>query len=187
MPRRTWLTLATVAAGGLLSLSCVCPCLQGLSARRQHTATAPQPTVAISDAAASRFEEKTKAFSDERFDVELTDEEVTSYLALHATPSAPIASPQVAFHPGKVVISGQLTSPVPGHLSLSGTLQVANGRLQFEFQEASLGGLPVPRALLASVSDTTSQMIVDAGADIVIERVELLEGRIRISGHRLGD
>ncbi len=185
MTRRSWLTLGVVLACALLSLSCVTPCLSGLSARRAESPMPTlQPSIPASEAAASRFEEKAKALEQPSFSVEFTDEEVTSYLAAHAPASGPIASPQVSFHPGKVVITGELTSPTRGHVTLTGGVQVAGGRLQLEFEDASVAGIAIPRAALASISDSVSQLIIDADAQVEIESVEVLEGLIRITGHR---
>lgn len=185
MAQRPWLTLGVVFAAALLSLSCITPCFSGLTASRPPADTStPQPTVPVSQNAADRFAEKAGALHHDTFSIEFTDEEVTSYLALHALGSGPLASPQVTFHPGRVAVTGELTTPIRGQVTLSGTVRVAGGKLQFSFDAASIGNVDIPDAALDSVSDSASQLIIDADTQVVLDSVEVLEGLIRITGHR---
>ncbi len=177
MAGNRWLVFGVLVLGAALSVSCITPCLAGL----RH-AQAPAPTVAISDDAAKRFEDKAEGFGTKQFRIEFTEEEVTSYLALQLKDSLPLASPQVHFLPGKVVLEGDLTSPVRGHITLVGTLTVAGGRPQVQFQEARLGGITAPSSLLGSLSDSLDEAISANAADVEIQQIEVTTGRIVVSG-----
>lgn len=182
MSGRRWLALGLVSVCALVSMSCITPCFLAGAARNATPQPTPMPTVPPSEGAASRFEEKARAFEDGTFRVEFTDEEVTSYMALQMGSSVPITSPRVAFQPGKFTMEGDLTSPVRGHLTLAGTIKVAGGRPQVEFQDARVAGITIPQAMLGSVSDSISQMILDSVARVEIQQIELLAGRIVIAG-----
>jgi len=179
-----WPTLGLVLACTLVSVSCISPCfLAGRTATAAPTPV-PLPTVPASENAASRFEEKAQAFAGNTFRVEFTDEEVTSYVALNLSGSLPLRSPTIAFRPGTFTVEGDLTSPVRGHLVLTGTIQAADGKVQVAFQSAQVGGLAIPPAMLSSVSDTITQLILEQAAGVDIQEVQLLQGRIVIAGRR---
>jgi len=174
--------LGLVIACALLSMSCISPCYLGLGARNRAPTATPLPTVPPSESAASSFEEKARAFEDSTFRVEFTDQEVTSYLALHLPDSVPLSSPRVAFQPGQFTVEGDLTAPVRGHLVLSGTISVDAGKPQVIFQSARVAGVTLPQAMLGSLSDSIAQMILEDAPGVQLEQVELLAGRIVIAG-----
>lgn len=175
MEGRRWLAITIVIVGALVSLSCVC--LPG-----PRGAQVAQPTVEISEDAAKRLEEKAADLESGQFRVELSEEELTSYLALHLSDSVPLTSPQVRLLPGKIVLEGDITKPVRGHVSLSGTLRVAGGQVEVQIEDVRIGGLSLPRALLASVSDSITEAIGQGQEGVEIESVEILAGRVIITG-----
>ena len=178
METRRWLALSLVTVSALVSLSCA----WFPGARRAQVA---RPTVAISEDAAKRLEEKAANLSTTQFRLELTEEEITSYLALHLDEAVPLASPQVYLLPGKIVLEGDITKPVRSHVTLTGTVSVVSGRVQTEIESAHLGGLSVPRILLASLSDRISEMVRQGQESIEIDSIELLAGRLVIVGRQL--
>lgn len=182
MSARRWVTLGLVSVCALLSVSCITPCFLAGANRGSTPQPTALPTATPSEHAASSLEDKAQAFREGTFRVEFTDEEVTSYAALNMTGAAPIASPRVTFLPGEFTLEGDLTSPIRGHLTLTGTIQIAEGRPQVRFQNAQVAGVTVPQAMLGSVSDSISQMITESASGVEIERIELLAGRIVISG-----
>lgn len=187
MPHKRWLSLVVVLICAVLTLSCVTPCFSRLAARSSvETVPAPQPTLPPSEEAARSFEEKAKALQGVTFEVEFTEQEVTSYMALRAASSGPIASPRISFQPGQVTLEGDLTGPIPGRVTLRGTLQAVDGKPQLQFQEASVAGVPIPAVMLASLSDSLSQMIAESEGEVEVERIDVLDGRIVIAGRSVG-
>lgn len=182
MSGRRWSTLGLVVACALFSGSCIGPCALLGSARPSLQAPTPLPTIAPSETAATRLEEKARALEERAFRIEFTDEEVTSYLALQLGDSLPLASPRIAFQPGKFILEGEITAPIRGHVTLTGTIQAAEGRPKVSFQGASVSGIPLPQAALASISDTISELILQGASNVEIQEIELLAGRILIAG-----
>lgn len=182
MTSKRWLALGVLVAGALLSLSCVTPCapVPFISGPRQAPTLAP--TVDISQEAASRFAEKTEGLANPEFRIELTEQEVTSYVALQLKDSLPLTSPQIRFHPGRIILEGDVTEPLRGHVVLSGTVSVIDGRPSAKIQEATIGGIAVPSAMLASLSDSVSELANGSGANIILQQIEVGEGRITLVG-----
>jgi len=180
MSTRRWSMFGLVFACTLLSVSCVSPCF--LPGMRRTAAPTPLPTLPPSQGAAKRFEEKARSFEGSTFRVEFTDEEVTSFVALNVADSLPFSAPRVAFQPGTFTLEGDITSPVRGHLTITGTIQVADGKPKIVFRDASVAGIALPQAALNSISDTVSSMILQEASSVQIERIELLAGRIVITG-----
>ncbi len=184
MHRRSLCALAAALVGAALSVSCIMPrlspCVLG-----QRRAPNAEPTAAVSEEAARRFEEKTRQFDKASFRVELTEQEVTSYLTLNLGEKLPLSSPEVYFYTDEIVVEGDVTSPVRGHIVLSGSVTVVNGRPRIQFREARIGPLTVSGPVLDSMSESMTEMLQRGSPDIVIDEIELLPGRIVISGRRL--
>ena len=187
MHRRPWLALAVVAGAALLSLSCVAPCLSPCSTALRRTpraAAAAAATVPVSQDAATRFEQKTRGMKDDEFRIELTDEEVTSYVALQLGDDPLLTSPQIRFRPGEIVVEGDMTSPIKGHIVLSGAVTIVDGRPRIEFRSARIGAISVPGSVLESMSQSVNETLQESDPEIEIEQIVLLEGRIIVSGRR---
>ncbi len=178
MAARRWLPLAAALVGALFTLSCVTPCCAGLRGR----GPAAVPTVAVSEDAAKSLDEKTGDLEGKEFRIQLTQEEVTSYIALNLKDSIPLASPQVRFQPGKIILEGDLTSPVRGHVTLTFSLSVIDGSPQVNVQEAKLGAVSMPGALLSSLSDSLSEQIRQGQGSVEILDIQVLSGSIIIAG-----
>lgn len=185
MERERWPVLGIVIICALLSLSCITPCFAG-----RRAAPTAAPTVPVSQDAAKRLQDKAADLADQEFRVEFTEEEITSYLALNEAnsplrESLHLTSPQVRFLPGKIVLEGDITSPVRGHLTVEGTVTVVSGRPEVQFQDARIGMLSAPRSLLASLSDGISERIAESDTTVEIHSIEVLAGRIIVTGRSL--
>ncbi len=178
MAARRWLPLAAALVCALFTLSCVTPCCAGLRGRGPTAI----PTVAVSEDAAKRLDEKTGDLGEEEFRIELTQEEVTSYIALNLKDSIPLASPQVRFEPGKIILEGDITSPVRGHVTLVFSVSVVDGRPEIHVQEARLGAVSMPSRLLSSLSDSLSEQVREGQGSIEILEIQVLSGSIVIAG-----
>jgi hypothetical protein len=176
------LLLALVMAQVIIATACILPCLSG-----SRMVPTPAPTVPVSDEAARGFAEKTDALGKSGdFQLEVTDEEVTSYIALSLNDEVPIAQPQVRFLPGQFVLDGELTRPLRGHIHLTGTVSLADGRPELEFDSASLGGLSLPRSLLTSLSDSFLETAGIDNSKVQLQSIELDAGRVIVTGRMVG-
>lgn len=179
---RLWLLLLGLA---LLCAVIAVGCPAAHRAGRRATAT-PAPTVPVSLEAARRFEQKTGQLDAGGFSLELTDQEVTSYIALNLADQLPIATPQVRFLPGSFVLEGDLLRPVHGRIQLTGNITVEGGQARLEFQSATLGEVGLPRALLASLSDSLLEAAGLDSSQVAFTAITLEAGRVVASGRLRG-
>lgn len=162
------LALATTCIGTLIACT------------RQPTIQAP--TVPVSKEAALSFESKIAHLTSRAFQVQLTEQEVTSYVALRLADSLPFENVQVRFLPERVCIEGTLTTPVRAHIALTGTAAANAGRLQVAFNSAGIGRLALPGPLLASLSDSLLETAGINSAVLTFDTVRIDQGRITIQG-----
>jgi hypothetical protein len=177
MERRPRAVLATVFLSALVTMSCITPCIPG--ARRSAT---PAPTVAVSSEAAARLEEKTKGLETGEFRIELTQEEITSYVALQLGDALPVEALQIRILPGQFVVEGDMTSPVRTRITLSGSISAVEGRPAIQFEDATIAGMSVPPALLGSLSESLLEVAsLDVGL-VEFQQIELAAGRVIVAG-----
>jgi len=174
----------------LLLLLLLLPLLAcGQSSRRL---TLPcQPT--ISEAAADRFEEKIRPLIEEEgpeeFTLQTTCDEVTSFLEriLEEHPGeSPVEDPRVCFTPGQVHVAGRFVHVFPFELEgvAVATPHLVDGQLEIEIVRASAGSVPLPGALLRTLSNTINETLAESDMDIHLSAIEVGEGQITVSGHR---
>ena len=125
------------------------------------------------------------------FYLELTDEELSSFILFKAGSVSPIRDIGVSIKPGVLEINGSIGG-TPS-ISFSGSLDVAfeNGSIELILNEISLLFLPVPGALREEL-----QILIDQGLDInealsesgtaQIQRFDMQTGRVVIVGVQRG-
>ncbi len=153
--------------------------------------------VPVSQEAADRLAQKLKASvnqDDGTFSLEVTDVELTSYVALELSQPAaraveiPLQDFQAQFTGGQMIFSGELTTVFPFRLGLrvAASARVENGQLDVALNEARLGAVSMPRLLLKGLSRVVSETIVEAPLHleeaVEIVGVEIGEGLIRLGG-----
>lgn len=156
---------------------------------QRPAAVASVPTVAISTAAAGRFDQKvaTLVRADAPVTVEITDEEATSKVAamLAADPSAPrVDDPQVAFRDGKVYVSGKTTdTPVPVSFLAVGHVEARDGRLVAVVEDVDTGRVPLPGAVRDQIAQGAANLdSLNATLPIYVTDVRVLDGRLALTG-----
>jgi hypothetical protein len=77
------------------------------------------------------------------------------------TPSL-IQNPQVSFSGGYIILTGTVTEPINGQLTVSFSPYVVNGTLQFDVVKASIGNLRVPPAALQTAEQTLNNTLGEA-------------------------
>lgn len=165
----------------LLAVSTLALACSALSTQATPT---PEPTVEASHEAAERFEEKMSQFiggeAGSRFRLEITEGELTSYLAENLRDS-PLLKPQVRFTEGRIHASGA-TAPLGIQLSATCSAQLVNGRVEVTIERATIAGLHIPGFLLNYTSQIIEESIEDTRIDIT--KLKVLPGRVVIGGTR---
>lgn len=178
MNQRRRLLLSGILATSILALACL-PCK--LSAPASPT---PLSTIQVSDEAAESLEEKVReAFGEEveHFRLEITEEELTSFLAQNVEGS-PLADPQVRLTPGQIHISGTVTQPLQAQLSVTCSAQLVNGRVEVTIEEAIVGGFPAPAPLMDYISQIIEESVEDMQTGMTVTELQILEGKLIIAG-----
>lgn len=154
----------------------------------------PGGPVEISEEAARRLEEKVaqafQAGPSGQFTLRLTDEEVTSWLALRVAPDPEnmIAEPQVRFTEGKVYSAMTLIGVLPFHLriALVALVTLVDGRVEFQIEKISTGPFPVPGFIRDMLSDTVNETLRETQLDVEVTSIEILESEMAIAGRIRG-
>jgi hypothetical protein len=141
--------------------------------------------IPISPDAAQRFERKmweVVRSPDPQFSLEISSEEVTSYLTLRAL-GIPLADPQVRFVEGRVCLSGTFIGldSMQMNLSVVAAAEMEEGQVRVKIERAILGSIPLPTRLLSRVINETLQ---DAQVQFTITRLEIHQDRLIVEGTR---
>ena len=186
LPRRYRLLLTLILMPALM-LGC------GLGGKTPSS----EMKVPVSQEAADRLEGKLeRAFSgdEDAFSLEFTDAELTSYVVLELSrqidgaEDMPLEDFQVRFAGGQMLLSGKLASVCPFRLDVraAASARVEDGQLDVSVEEARVGGVPIPRWALESLSRIVTESIVEApdhvDEAVRLTDVEIGEGVMRISG-----
>ena len=182
--RKVWIMgLALVAAGLACSLG-------------GPTATAtPRPTaIPVSTEAAGQLEDvwATAVAGSEngQVSVTMTEEQLTSYIAikLAENPDSPIKDPQVRLRDGKMTFNASAVVQgvkAPVEIIISAAPD-DKGVLKVTFEEAKLGGLPMPAPLLDSVSAAINEAVTgqfgSEGTGVKITAVTIADGQMVLTG-----
>jgi hypothetical protein len=159
---------------------------------------AAEPRLPASQEAADRFEQKLKEAATEEgegaFSLEVTDVELTSYIALRMADEVdgledvPLDDFQVRFTGKQMILSGKLRTVCPFSLNVkaAASAQVEDGQLDFQVDQARVGAIPVPKGVLKSLSRVVNETIAEAPdrleRSLEITDVEIGEGTIYVSG-----
>lgn len=148
-------------------------------------------TVPASTAAAQSFDNKIATLqaapTSTATQLAITEQEATSKLVetLADDPTAPkIENPQVAFHGGKVIVSGvSRDAPVPITVVIVGTLAARDGKLVTTVERIDTGRFPLPGPIqdqIAGLATNTDQL--NEALPITVDNVQTLEGRLLVTG-----
>jgi len=147
----------------------------------------------ISEAAATRFEEKIRPLTEEEgagpVALQTTSDEVTSFLTQMVeehTGEVPVTNPRVCFTPGEIYVAGRFTSVLPFDLEATVVLapRLVEGRLEIEILEVWAGSLALPKVLLRSLSSTLNETLAESSTGIHVSAIHVEEGQITLSGYR---
>lgn len=99
--------------------------------------------------------------------------------------SATFRDPSVAFTGGNVILTAQMTEPLPAELIAAFEPMVVDGQVQVDLQSATLQGLPLPSPALAPVEQNLNnalrQLTASLPANYVVQGVNVGEGTLTIT------
>ena len=125
-----------------------------------------------------------------RFTIEVTDSDLTALLGevIASVDSPPVSNLVVTFEQDAFVASGTITTPFRANIQATGHFVVSDDTVQIEFTEARLGALVMPKALLDPLTVQANEFLAEeigAESGLRIESVEILPGKIVVTGERL--
>ena len=125
-----------------------------------------------------------------RFTIEVTDSDLTALLGevIASVDSPPVSNLVVTFEQDAFVASGTITTPFRANIQATGHFVVSDDTVQIEFTEARLGALVMPKALLDPLTVQANEFLADevgAESGLRIESVEILPGKIVVTGERV--
>jgi uncharacterized protein YpmS len=163
--------------------------------------TRPAPTqvavtpIAASTAAVVSFDGKidqiVSAPKNTDVTIELTNEELTSKFAQSVQEDrdqigADIQDPQVAVHDGLVFAGGNAKSdsfPVRVNIVVVAVPTAEDGKLKLRVQRVESGRFPLPGSITDQiVSSVENDALINDNLPIFVDRVEVLDGRLRLTG-----
>ena len=131
-----------------------------------------------------------EASDNHRFEFRVTDQEITSLAALELKKEAqiPLTEPQIWFSGGKIHLFGKLSGVGPSPLSVlivARPLINSNEQLTLQIDEAEMGDLKLPQAMVEGLAQTINETLADPSLELLIESVEVLEGELVVIGRRV--
>jgi hypothetical protein len=120
--------------------------------------------------------------SEGRFALVITEEELTSYVALNMQES--IIDPQILLSDGYIHINGTLVSPIGAPISAVATSQVRENGTHFVVESVSVGGFPMPETFVEAFAQQVDDLIgaAERVEEVEIDSIEIGEGRMIIQG-----
>jgi len=169
---------------GLLLLSMSCSPCGWLS--ESHTDWPSRPIEITEDAAqslADKLEGSWDSQGNGGFLLQITDQELTSYLNLRLLDSSdlPLQDPHIWFTRGNIYASGQLSIdqlPFDTNATIVSGVGIVNGTLQLSIEQASFGQIPIPNGLVSSLESRVNGALAQAQAGLQIIELEILETEI---------
>lgn len=124
--------------------------------------------------------------------ITITDEEINQAIELkdeaEGSDPATFQNPSVAFTGGNVVLTGDVTKPIPAELIASFGPVILDGQAQVDLQSVTLRGLPVPPQLLGSVEQSLNnalrEMMSSLPEGYVVQEISVGEGTMTIIAGR---
>jgi hypothetical protein len=126
------------------------------------------------------------------FEVEITDQELTSYVVSLLQSGAgefPARDMRIRFSDGYVEIWATFIdiAPTAVPVYVRGTVEVVNGDLSFVITAANAGAFPVPGAMRQSIARVFSDTLADFEFGLEFESVEIRTGIARLTGQVTGE
>jgi uncharacterized protein YpmS len=179
-PRRPGLILLALSVCALACLPCQ---------TTSQVVPTPERTVPVSTEEAqdlvSALGQGIVLDSDGRFVLVITEEELTSFMALNMEES--IVDPQVLLTQGQIHMYGTMVSPIEAPLTAVASIQVNSGRVHMVIESVSVGGYPIPETFVQAFAQQIDDFVTAATTheEVEIAEVEIREGEIIIRGESI--
>jgi uncharacterized protein YpmS len=176
--------LILVLVLSILALSCL-PCQT-----TSQVIPTPYRTVPVSTAAAesliSKLSENLVLDSEGNFILTVTQEELTSYVALNMQES--IRDPQIILSDGKTYLYGTVVSPINAPIAAVCSVATEEGEVRVMVEAVALGGFPIPETFVESFVQQISDLIANAQrqGNVEVTEIEIAEGELTIRGRFQG-
>ena len=153
----------------------------------------PGGQIPVSQAAADRLKENfqremQEASTGDEFRLFVTDEEITSLVALtlQETSGVPLTEPQVWFTAGRIYVTGTFSPLWPFNFRslIVATAVVDGGRITMQVERAQMGPFPFPERVLASTSQTMNETLTQMQMDLEVTNLQILERELQVAGTR---
>ena len=120
-----------------------------------------------------------------RFTLVVTEEELTSYVALSMSES--IIDPQILLADEQIYLYGTIVSPVEAPVTAVATIEVHQGEAHIAIQSVSVDGFPIPETFIEAFAQQLDGFIsaTQNQENLELTSVEIEEGVIVISGQEL--
>ena len=153
--------------------------------------TATPEVVSEQTAAIQRAEDALKQADEPgRFTIEVADSDLTALLGeiIASLDNPPVTNLVVTFEQDAFAASGTIITPFRANIQARGRFVVAEETVRIVFTEAKLGALTMPEALRDQLTEEANKFIdsnVGATQDLRIDSVEIIPGKIIVTGERL--
>jgi hypothetical protein len=117
-----------------------------------------------------------------RFTLVITEEELTSYVALNMGSS--MRDPQILLTNGQIHLYGILVSPIEAPVTSVATVEIDSGSPRIVIESASIDGFPIPNSFVEAFAHQIDDLIIAArrNENSEISEVEIREGEMIIRG-----
>ncbi len=164
----------------ILALSCL-PCQTSSQVIARPIRTVPVSTKQAQDLV-SRLGERLPVDDEGYFVLRVTEEELTSYVALNMQES--ITDPQIILSGGKIHLYGTVVSPIEAPIAAICSLETEDGQVQLTVEAVALSGFPIPETFVDSFAQQIADLVTSAQrrGDVEISEIEITEGELIIGG-----
>jgi len=117
-----------------------------------------------------------------RFTLVITEEELTSYVALNMGES--IVDPQILLTNGQMHLYGTMVSPIEAPVTFVATVEIDSGSPRIVIESVSIDGFPIPDTFVEAFAHQIDDLIIAArrNENTEISEVEIREGEMIIRG-----
>jgi hypothetical protein len=128
-----------------------------------------------------------------QINITVTDDEINQAIELRegadSAEAATFQNPAVAFTGGNVLLTGDVTRPIPAELIASFEPLIVDGQAQVDLQSVTLRGLPIPPQALGSVEQSLNsalrEMTSSLPAGYIVQEIDMGEGTMTIIAGRV--
>jgi uncharacterized protein YpmS len=164
----------------ILAFSCL-PCQTSSQAIPTPLQTVPVSTEAA-ESLVSKLSQGLALDSEGYFVLIITQEELTSYVALNMQES--LRDPQIILGDGKTYLHGTIVSPINAPIAAICSVETEEGGVQITIEAVALAGFPIPETFVESFVQQMEDLITNAQrqGNVEVTEIEITEGKLTIRG-----